>query len=306
MIPLCLITGFLGSGKTTLLKRLAGCYREQRVVFLVNEFSEVDIDGRLVQLPEGELLTISGGSIFCHCKAGDFIKHLTAVADEWHCPDQPVEGVIIEATGMADPRVIRKMLVETHLNAKFLLGRVVVIVDPGTFPKLIHTLPAVRAQVETGDLAIINKTDLHEEALVEEIERQLHEMQPGLDVVRAEHCDAEVDPFVPVEERQVAGEYAPSRDPDLVERSVWFDRDVDLNRVTQLLGSLGEGLLRAKGFVPFNGTLHYLDYAAGRLTLTEAEPGAGDPRLVLIATESSRSEFLQVFKQLRDGAAYAE
>ena len=47
MIPICLVTGFLGSGRTTLLRRIIDTHRDPRIVYLVNEFSALDIEGAL-------------------------------------------------------------------------------------------------------------------------------------------------------------------------------------------------------------------------------------------------------------------
>lgn len=112
-----------------------------------------------LQLPAGQLVSIPGGSIFCHCLVGEFVRVLGEVA----VVDPRPEGVIVEASGIADPKVVVVgMLAETKLDAMFDLRRVVTVVDPGSFHKLIQTLPAITAQVEASDLVLINKTDLYD------------------------------------------------------------------------------------------------------------------------------------------------
>ena len=64
MIPLVLTTGFLGSGKTTLLRRIAERESGSRLVFLVNEFSQLDVDAKLLETEGLEAVSIAGGSIF--------------------------------------------------------------------------------------------------------------------------------------------------------------------------------------------------------------------------------------------------
>ena len=156
MIPLILVTGFLGCGKTTLLKRLVHRHRERRFLYLVNEFNPRDLDGALLQSEGAEVVAIPGGSIFCHCLVTDFMRHLTAIHERF--PD--LEAVIIEASGMANPKAIEQLLAETRMADRFALRQVVTIVDPVSFPKLRHTLPNLRAQVEAADTVILNKQDL--------------------------------------------------------------------------------------------------------------------------------------------------
>ena len=105
MTALSLVTGFLGSGKTTYLRRLVNQYRDRRLVFLVNEFSPVDIDGPLLGSVEDDVLSLPGGSIFCTCLVTEFISTLKSIPERFG-REAPVEGVIIEASGIANPKVV--------------------------------------------------------------------------------------------------------------------------------------------------------------------------------------------------------
>jgi G3E family GTPase len=46
--PVTILTGFLGSGKTTLLNHILRDEHGTRFGVLVNEFGEINIDGRLI------------------------------------------------------------------------------------------------------------------------------------------------------------------------------------------------------------------------------------------------------------------
>jgi G3E family GTPase len=168
MIPLVLITGFLGSGKTTLLKRIASQEGDLKLVYLVNEFSPEDVDAKLLDGEGVEAVTIAGGSIFCQCRVTDFIQHLETIPERFGTDRAPVEGVVVEASGIADPLVIHKMLAETRLDETYDLGAVVTVVDPKSFLKLIHTLPNILTQVEAADRVILNKIDLCTPGEIEE------------------------------------------------------------------------------------------------------------------------------------------
>ena len=116
MIPLILVTGFLGSGKTTLLKRIASQAAGAKIVYLVNEFSFQNVDGELLEQEGVEAVVIPGGSIFCHCLVTDFIGHLSSVPARFGTAENPVEAVVVEASGIANPRVIQQMLSETRFD----------------------------------------------------------------------------------------------------------------------------------------------------------------------------------------------
>ena len=154
MIPLALITGFLGSGKTTFLSRLAQRYRGRKVVFLVNEFSAKDVDGSRLARETPDVVSVAGGSIFCQCLVTEFIARLRELPSRFGTPAAPVEAVVVEASGIANPAVAAQMLRESRLDRQYDLTDVVAIVDPGSFGKLLHTLPNIRAQVEGANVIV--------------------------------------------------------------------------------------------------------------------------------------------------------
>jgi G3E family GTPase len=155
-IAVYLITGFLGSGKTTFLKRIISSFPEdRRLMILMNEFGEIGIDGPLVQDRELEILEISKGSIFCVCVKTDFIKGLYRIANEIK-PDV----ILIEATGVANPKQLKQDLVLPIFHNRFFLAEQFCIVDAANFESAYETYASVEKQIETASVFIINKTDL--------------------------------------------------------------------------------------------------------------------------------------------------
>ena len=75
-VPVWLVVGFLGAGKTTLLRRLVKSPGGRKLAFVVNEFSDVDVDAGLVAQEGGVAVSVAGGSIFCHCKVTEFVNVL--------------------------------------------------------------------------------------------------------------------------------------------------------------------------------------------------------------------------------------
>jgi len=282
MIPLSLITGFLGSGKTTFLKKLVTRYRNERLVYLVNEFSPNDVDGALVAEASGDVVSIPGGSIFCKCLTGKFIHHLTTVAEQFDRPDARVKGVVIEASGIANPKVVQQMLQETRLDRLYRLESIITIVDPGSFMKLLQTLPNVRAQVEAADLVLINKVDRYSAVEVAATQQAVVALNPGVEVRQCVQCDVDVELFGSAPQRHLTGEYAKCKDPNYAHLVVAPFTPFDPQAFEQAFMAFADGLYRAKGFAQnASGTNLYVDISASGFTCTPA-PAASKLELVFI------------------------
>lgn len=307
MIPVTLITGFLGSGKTTLLRRLAVTYRGRRVVYLVNEFSPLDVDGAIVAADAGDVVRLPGGSIFCQCLVTSFIKTLTDIAGVMFEDGAPAEAVVIEASGVANPKVIERMLRETGLDAKYAIVSIVSVVDPGTFPTLVQTLPNVKAQIESSDLVIVNKTDLFNEEALARTESEVAQIRPGAHVLRARQCAVELDLFPPARARGLDGEYAACADPNFSRFTVRFPGAVDGARLTAALQALGDDLYRAKGFFTGgDGGFYYLDFCPSGVSVEPAVEGRAETGLALILKGAAYDRGRDLLQRAKSGAFAAD
>lgn len=264
MIPLCLVTGFLGSGKTTLLKRIVDQNRERKIIYLVNEFCASDVDGAFVSQEGADVISIPGGSIFCKCLVTQFVGQLTKLADQ----HADAEGVVIEASGMANPRVIEQMLVETGLDAQYFLSDIVTIVDPGTFLKLRHTLPNVLDQVAAADLVLINKIDCCPEALVRETEDAVAEVNPHAKCVKTVQAAYDHELFgMDRVARGLKGEYAVCKDPRYKTFWISWPGAVDLDALVKILEDRKGELYRVKGWVRSDKGKVFVEYAGDRVSV---------------------------------------
>ena len=284
MIPLALVAGFLGAGKTTLLRRFADRLRGRRVIFLVNEFAGEEVDATLIAEAGGLARAVSGGSVFCVCKADEFRD---ALAEAARSPG--VEGVIVEASGMADPRAMGKILDDPRLAGLFSLIQLVAVTDSVTFPKLVHTLPAVAGQAAEADVILLNKCDLAAPDQVEWAERQLREINPRARLLRAVRAEIDLDPFAAGENagRRLDGNLAGCGDRAFVSLLVGFDRPVALKAFRKLLDDLGGWAVRVKGWLNTGegGRLFVEQTTLGGLATQPASEGPS--RLVFIVPKNA-------------------
>jgi G3E family GTPase len=299
MIPLSLVTGFLGSGKTTLLARLAERAGRTRVAFVVNEISRVDVDGPRLAARAGVVRSVTGGSIFCRCKATDFLKvlgELVGAAPQY-------DAVVVEASGLADPRVAPRMLADTGMDARFRLASIVTVVDPGTVARLLCTLPAVSAQIAAADRVIVNKTDLYARVKIDEAARAVRRLNPAARIDETSWCAADIDLVTGSTARGGVGEYARCPDPSFTHVVAQPSETLRLVTLVALLEDPRWGLYRAKGVVGTADGPVSIDLSPAGLTV--CSPAAGEPRSLVLIGARERGDLATLVSKMEAGGARA-
>lgn len=102
-MQLVVISGFLGSGKTTLMRRLLRTCRDWRLGVIVNDMSDLEVDGDLIRDADwlnearGNFASIQAGSI-----SGAQRPAFAAVLDAWQERDD-LDHIVIETSGSTHP-----------------------------------------------------------------------------------------------------------------------------------------------------------------------------------------------------------
>ncbi len=162
-IPVVIITGFLGSGKTTLLNYLVKQPNMKSSAIIINEFGEIGIDHLLVETSTEEIIEINNGCICCTIR-GDLQDKLGSLA-MWLDTGRiaPVERVIVETTGLADPApIMHTLMTDEYLLNRYSLSAVVTLVDAITGSSSINRFPEAVKQIAIADQLIFSKKDLVE------------------------------------------------------------------------------------------------------------------------------------------------
>ncbi len=158
-MPVTIVGGFLGAGKTTLLNHLLGQAGSRRLGVIVNDFGSINIDASLVVGVDGDLVELSNGCICCSIR-DDLVEGLERLL---RVPEPP-EHVLIEASGVSDPRGIARGITQQALRQDVTLDAVVVVVDVDHYLGLGRRERIVAGgQIVAGDILVLNKTDLVDE-----------------------------------------------------------------------------------------------------------------------------------------------
>ena len=288
-LPIWLVAGFLGAGKTTVLRRLVHYANGRGYLFVINEFSAVDIDAGFVEREGGNAIVIAGGSVFSRRLAPEFISTLERVASGVQIPSGDIiqpQGVIIEASGMADPRPMRRLLSASNLDRLYHIAGVVAVVDPGVLMRLLLVLPNIRGQISCADLILLNKVDLHQPETIAKVRDRLALINPDAAAIRCTYGN--VPPEIVLADSatarvsQMDAAFGPCRDPNFEHEIIHFKMPVDAEKLRNAFAAAdADSVYRAKGAVQTAVGWQYLDWSNGAFTLEPCPPGAAS-RIALI------------------------
>ncbi|MEE1926645.1 GTP-binding protein [Streptomyces sp. TRM 70351] len=271
-IPVIVLAGFLGSGKTTLLNHLLRNRQGIRIGAVVNDFGAIGIDAMTVAGQVDSMVSLGDGCLCCAVDTED----LDGVLDTLARPAAAIDLIIIEASGLAEPQTLIRMLLASK-DRRIVYGGLVEVVDAAEFDAVRVRHPELDRHVRVADLVVLNKTDRvgaeRHRALLE----TLTGLAGGTPVVSAAH--GRVDPGLlfdrdaarertaavrqlsfedlladDAQEAGTEGQGAHAHPHDAYD-TVAFTCDEPLSprRLLAFLDERPAGLYRLKGFVHFGG-----------------------------------------------------
>jgi G3E family GTPase len=260
--PVTVLSGFLGAGKTTLLRHLLTQSEGRRWAAVVNDMAAINVDAQLVADSGAKRVVELGNGCVC-CSVRDELAETIAEL----CAGERYDHVIVETTGVAEPRGVADLFVRKNefwrsLSDFAQLSSLVTVIDARSFldehARSVAIKPPAEAkedakkpvfelmldQAECADVLVLNKCDLVSEGELARLEAILHGLNPRAELVRAE-------------QGQVASEFLLGR--------VRFDATATLGaarwiRVMQAAAAGSRRLVEKPGAMPASAARHEVDY----------------------------------------------
>ncbi|WP_369195405.1 CobW family GTP-binding protein [Streptomyces djakartensis] len=327
-IPVVVLAGFLGSGKTTLLNHLLHRSGGSRIGAIVNDFGAVEIDAMAVAGALGDsTVSLGNGCLCCAVDASELDEYLERLA----APSLGIDVIVIEASGLAEPQELVRMLLASE-DPGIVYGGLVEVVDAAEFDATRSRHPEIDRHLALADLVVVNKLDRAVDG--ERVLGLVRSLTDGAAVVPATY--GRIDPeFLfdcrPSEERigQLSfddlhehhehrgpgghGEHAGHLHAAYDSVSFVSPAPLDPRRLMAFLDSRPSGLYRIKGYVgfgPYDVRNRYAVHAVGRFLRFYPEPWpAGDERLTQLVLIGSGIDTTALGKELeacKDDAPQAD
>ena len=182
--PVTLLTGMLGSGKTTVLRYAIKQESMRGTALLINEIGEIGIDHDLIERIDGETVLLRGGCLCCSLRA-DLPQTLNALRRRWLADETlDLRRVVIETTGLAEPRPILMQLAENPLiTGDFPLESVVATADAQHGAAQLEARPEARRQIASADRILLTKTDVAAQGAARDLRCSIRQVNASAEVI---------------------------------------------------------------------------------------------------------------------------
>ena len=302
------LTGFLGAGKTTLVNHILSADHGLRIAVIVNEVGEIGIDGDLIVSSDEEVIEMANGCVCCTLSVRN---DLTATIRKLLARPEPLDYVVIETSGVADPVPVTQALFVEELADRIAVDGIVTMVDAKHVGAHLDAFGPERPdsrvvdQILCADRIVLNKTDLVDADSLRKTEARIRAFNCTAPVIRS--CYSRVDPDEILSIEAFGGSptsataflddpYLHPPDPEMEAISISVPGELHEARLGEWLRDLTEArsddIYRIKGILAVEGRPHQM-ILQGVHRLFEMYPGgrwegARASRLVVVGRDLDR------------------
>jgi G3E family GTPase len=203
------LCGFLGAGKTTLLRHVLAqaptTAGEKRWAAVVNDVAALNIDAAVVRADPvaGDVVELGNGCVCCSSR-DDLAEAIARLASEGR-----YEHILVETTGVAEPRGIANLFVQRNPFGRSLgdfarLSALVTVIDAAVLARELAQAPDVQRaaasssgprpvielmleQIETADVVVVNQCDRVSADELAQVRTAIDGLNPRADRCETEH-----------------------------------------------------------------------------------------------------------------------
>lgn len=295
-IPVTVIGGALGSGKTTLVNHVLRQSSGRAIAVLVNDFGELDIDAALITAADSAMISLRNGCICCSL-GGGLMQGLATL----RALKPPPDHILVEASGVSLPRGLLGAIGGPGLRVDGIL----VVVDAVDITRRVldhYVGDAVREQLSSADLLLLNKTDEATAVQLREARALLAGLAPTVPVWETADGAAPLPLLLGHPHHSAPAQRSDDHGhTELETASFQSDESVPAKSLEDWLSALPVGVLRAKGVVRLSGdppSARQIQVVGTRKRITPLDPAAATPaiRLVVIGVPGSITD--EIFQPL--------
>ena len=169
MTKIDIVSGYLGAGKTTLIGKIVeALYGSENIVYVENEYGEIRLSEKLLQMSSLQKANLSSGCICCGLSESftDTLRNII----EWQNPDR----IIIEPSGVVMlSDLIKKISHFEGLDAA--LNTVVTVADVRRFDLYMRNLGGFYSdQIMNAQYIFLSRTDSAKKEKIHECVEKIH------------------------------------------------------------------------------------------------------------------------------------
>lgn len=252
-LPVITIGGFLGAGKTTLVNQILSSGHGRRIVVFVNDFGAINIDHSLVETVEEDRISLRNGCVCCSLN-----DDLVASVADFARAASPPDVILIEASGVADPRALDASLAVLEAADLARLDTRLYVLDASMFDSLGYELAEdLIDHAAASDIVLVNKVDLATREQVTSLAEVLREAAPFSRLIETRH--ASIGWSLLLDQAQFRPKAAPTASVGTGDHAQKYDQwsgtfhtAIDRRHFEDFARLLPQTCLRAKGVLRFS------------------------------------------------------